>query len=105
MDPLFYQRLDPAFFYLLLIEKSLFQSTVITLVDEGIKVPGLVRSHILPWDLIENFVVRQDYVTITRRDKKFVQLEVLQDISSTEIEKLVTFSKQQIALTTAEETV
>ncbi|MDB5195867.1 MAG: hypothetical protein JWP88_237, partial [Flaviaesturariibacter sp.] len=72
-------------------------------VDEGVKIPGLIRSHLLPWASIENIVLKRDFVTIFQHDKKFIQLEVAQDVSTIEIEKLTTFSKQQIEASFAEE--
>lgn len=81
---------------LMFTERKVFHDTELLIQDNGIHVPGYFSNHVLPWELLENFVLREDYITIFRRDKKYVQLELLQDLSTEEIETINSFSKQKI---------
>lgn len=91
-------------FLLMISEKGLFNHPTIHLEDEGIKVPGLLNDNIIEWQLIETVVARPDYFTISRHDKKFIQLEMSADISISQLEEINSFSKQQIAAAKVEET-
>lgn len=82
---------------LLFTERKVFHDTALLLEEDGIHVPGYFRDHVLPWAIIEELVLRQDYVTILRKDKKYVQLELLSPVSSAETEQINRYSKEQIA--------
>jgi hypothetical protein len=82
---------------LLFTERKVFHDTALTLQDDGVHIPGYFKHHILPWQLIEDLVVRPDYVTILRKDKKYVQLELLAAIEPKEVERINHYSKTQIA--------
>lgn len=82
---------------LLFTERKAFHDTALQLKDDGIQVPGYFRDHLLPWTVVEELVLRQDYVTILRKDKKYVQLELLFPVSPAETERINRYSKEQIA--------
>lgn len=82
---------------LLFTERKVFHDTALQLKDDGIHVPGYFRDHVLPWAIVEELVLRQDYVTILRKDKKYVQLELLSPLSQAESEQLNRYSREQIA--------
>lgn len=82
---------------LLFTERKVFHDTALLLEEDGIHVPGYFRDHVLPWAIIEELVLRQDYVTILRKDKKYVQLELLSPVSTAETEQINRYSKEQIA--------
>jgi hypothetical protein len=77
-------------------ERKVFHDAQLEVKTEGIHIPGYLKTHVVPWAIIENLVVRTDYVTILRRDQKYVQLEILNDVSQQEIEAINQFSQQQI---------
>lgn len=82
---------------LLFSERKVFHDTALQLKEDGIHVPGYFRDHVLPWSIIEELVLRQDYVTILRKDKKYVQLELLMPVAAEETEQINRYSKAQIA--------
>ena len=82
---------------LMVSEKRLFDDPAIHLIDEGIKMPGLVKDQVIGWQLIEAVIARPDYFTISRHDKKYIQLEMGEYISASQLEQINSFSKQQIA--------
>jgi hypothetical protein len=82
---------------LLFTERKVFHDTALALKEDGVHIPGYLKHHILPWNLIEDLVLRPDYVTILRKDKKFVQLELLSAMNPQEIDQINQYSKSQIA--------
>jgi hypothetical protein len=82
---------------LLFTERKVFHDTALQLKEDGIYVPGYFKDHVLPWTIVEELVLRQDYVTILRKDKKYVQLELLSPVGPAETEQINRYSKQQIA--------
>lgn len=82
---------------LVFTERRVFQQPALQLQDNGILVPGYFKDHLLPWPVLEDLVLRPDYITLFRRDKKFVQLELRQPLPPAEINTINTYSKQQIA--------
>jgi hypothetical protein len=88
-----------AFIVLLLLftERKVFHDNALQLKEDGIHVPGYFRDHILPWAVVDELILRQDFVTILRKDKKYVQLELLSPVSPAEAEQINRYSKEQIA--------
>lgn len=82
---------------LLFTERKTFQDPSLLLHEDGIHIPGNFKDHVLPWELVEELVLRQDYVTILRKDKKYVQLEILSPMAEQEVEQINRYSRQQIA--------
>lgn len=82
---------------LLFTERKIFHDAALSLNEEGILIPGYFKHHVMPWHLIEELVLRRDYVTILRKDKKYVQLEVLSAMPPQEIEEVNRYSKARIA--------
>lgn len=82
--------------FLMFTERKVFHDTFLVLNNEGLFVPGYFSSHRIPWNVISDLVARPDFVTITRTNQHFVQLEVLTTIQSTELEAINAFSCQQI---------
>ncbi|TCJ19130.1 hypothetical protein EPD60_01575 [Flaviaesturariibacter flavus] len=81
---------------LLFSEKVLFQPSVIELGPDGIGLPGSPKPPVLPWAELENMIVRADYVTLFRNDKKYVQLEVTESLAPESIADADAFAKEQI---------
>ncbi len=77
-------------------EKKVFGDADIRLTEDGIFIPGYFSDHRLSWDLVEDFVVRNDFVTITRINQHYVQLEILKAIDTLEISNINSYCQQQI---------
>jgi hypothetical protein len=82
--------------FLMFTERKVFHDAFLQVKADGIHVPGYLKTNVIPWELIESFIVRTDFVTILRRDKKYVQLEILHDLGKQDIEGINQFSKQHI---------
>jgi len=85
-------------FLLMRTEKKVFSRVEIRLTEEGILIPGFFSDHRLPWNLVQHFVVRKDYVTITRTNQHYVQLEVLKPFDDADINNMNAYSERQIEL-------
>lgn len=82
--------------FLMFTERKVFHDAYLQVKADGIHVPGYLKANVIPWELIESLVVRTDFVTILRRDQKYVQLEVLHDLGKQDIENINQFSKKHI---------
>jgi hypothetical protein len=82
--------------FLMFTERKIFHDAFLHIKEDGIHIPGYLKMHVVPWAIIENLVVRTDYITITRRDQKFVQLEIESDLNVKELENINQYSKDQI---------
>jgi len=82
--------------FLMFTERKVFHDTVMQIKDDGIHVPGYFTSHIIPWSIVMDFILRADYVTISRTNLKYVQLELLGKIDPAEIAAINDFSRQKI---------
>lgn len=81
---------------ILFAERKVFNNTDLQIAAAGILVPGFFSTHLIPWNVVDSLVLRPDYLTIFRTNKKFVQLELTQQVETGEIEKINEFSKNQI---------
>ncbi|MBD0289443.1 MAG: hypothetical protein ICV79_29100 [Flavisolibacter sp.] len=82
--------------FLMTTEGKIFKIKGMKIAKEGIIIPSHLKDHLLPWTLIESIVIRPDFVTIFRTNKKFVQLEMVQDMDRNKIREIEVFSQQQI---------
>jgi hypothetical protein len=81
---------------LMFSEKRIFQETTIYFNEEGIKIPGYYKDHLVSWKDISEVVVREDFLTIFHIDKKYLQYQVLQDLSTLEVAKMNAFCKEKV---------
>jgi hypothetical protein len=81
---------------ILFVERKVFNYTDLQIAADGIHVPGFFSTHLIPWNVVDSLILRPDYLTIFRTNKKFVQLELTQQVETGEIEKINEFSKNQI---------
>ncbi len=82
--------------FLMFTERKVFHDTVIQIKEDGIHVPGYFTSHVIAWHIVADFILRTDYVTISRTNLKYVQLELLENIKADEIAAINDFSRQKI---------
>jgi hypothetical protein len=81
---------------LMFSEKRIFQETTIFLDGSGIKIPGYYVDHIVKWENISEVVIREDFVTIFHIKEKYLQFQVLQDLSTLEVAKMNAFCKEKL---------
>jgi hypothetical protein len=77
-------------------EKKAFGETHIVLTAEGIKIPGTYRDHLVQWTILESVTVRHDFITLFHKGKKYLQYQVMQDLSELEVVKMNAFCKEKI---------
>jgi len=82
--------------FLFFTEKRIFHQSDLQIKAEGLFIPGYFRHHLIPWQLVESLVLRTDFLTITRKDQKFVQLELLKDVAPEKISEINSFCAHQI---------
>jgi hypothetical protein len=87
-----------AFLSILLMfsERRIFQETIIYFDENGIRIPGSYREHLVAWTDVAEVVVREDFLTIFHVKKKYLQYQVMQDLSTLETVKLNAFCKEKI---------
>lgn len=83
-------------FLLIFSEKKIFADTALKFTDEGIRVPGSYKEHVVEWSVLESVTVRHDFITLFHRGKKYLQYQVVQDLSELEVVKLNAFCKEKI---------
>lgn len=81
---------------LMFSEKRIFTDTSVYFIDEGIKIPGYYRDHLVSWKEISEVIVREDFLTIFNANKKYLQFQVLQDLSTLEVAKMNAFCKEKV---------
>lgn len=77
-------------------EKKVFQPTLITIKKEGILVPGTYREHLVDWTVLEDVTVRHDFITLFHKGKKYLQYQVMQDLSELEVVKMNAFCRENL---------
>lgn len=77
-------------------EKKIFQPTLISFGNEGIKVPGTYKEHLVQWNVLEDVTVRHDFITLFHKGKKYLQYQVMQDLSELEVVKMNAYCKEQL---------
>ena len=83
-------------------EKRVFKDTLLTFSENGVAIPGTYRDYLVEWSTLENVVVRNDFITLFHRGKKFLQYQVQQNLSELELVKLNAFCKEQIEASSKE---
>jgi hypothetical protein len=83
-------------FMLLFSERKVFDETYIVLDNNGIKIPGYYKDHLIPWKALSDVVVREDFLTIFHIKQKYLQYQVRQSLSPLELAKINAYCKEQI---------
>lgn len=81
---------------LMFSERKIFQETTVYFVEDGIKIPGYYRDHLLQWDEVSEVIVREDFLTIFNSNKKYLQYQVMQDLSTLEVAKMNAFCREKV---------
>jgi hypothetical protein len=81
---------------LMFSERRIFNETIIYFNEEGIKIPGYYTDHLVKWEEISEVVVREDFLTIFHVNKKYLQFQVMQDLSILEVAKMNAFCKEKV---------
>lgn len=80
---------------LMFSERKIFNPSIIYLKDEGVKIPGYYMDHLLKWEEVSEVIVREDFITIFYTNQKYLQFQVLQDLSILEVTKMNAFCKEK----------
>lgn len=83
-------------FLLLFSEKRLFAKTILKITANGIHIPGTYKEHLVRWNALESTTIRHDFITLFHRNKKYLQYQVMQDLSELEIVKMNAFCREKI---------
>jgi hypothetical protein len=81
---------------LMLSEKRIFQETTLFFDEKGIMIPGNYRDHLVSWDDLTEVIIREDFLTLFHVKKKYLQYQVMQDLSILEVAKINAFCREQI---------
>lgn len=83
-------------------EKRIFKENYVTIQPEGLLIPGQYRLYPVQWDVLEDVIIRHDFLTILHKDKKYLQFQVMQDLSELELAKMNAFCKEYLDATKSE---
>lgn len=78
-------------------EKNIFEETILSFTEEGVLIPGYLKKHIVPWKDLTEVVVREDFITLFHVERKYLQYQVMQDLSTLEVAKMNAFCKEKLA--------
>jgi hypothetical protein len=81
---------------LLFTERKVFHDAVLNFGKNSITIPGYFSNKVIPWEAIENIVVRQDFVTIYYPQNRYIQYEVQAELNEVQINTINQFCQQQI---------
>lgn len=81
---------------LLFTERKIFHDAFLFVNENSITIPGYFSNKVIPWTVIDNIVVRADFVTIYYANNRFMQYEMLSEINDTEIKNINLFCRQQL---------
>lgn len=87
---------------LMFSERRIFQETTIFFIEDGIKIPGYYKDHLVKWNELSEVVVREDFLTIFNTGEKYLQYQVMQDLSTLEVAKMNAFCKEKVGLRQAQ---
>ena len=81
---------------LLLSEKRIFQETTLFFDEKGVSIPGNYKDHLVSWEELNEVIIREDFLTLFHVKKKYLQYQVMQDLSTLEVAKINAFCREQI---------
>jgi cation transport ATPase len=81
---------------LIFTERRIYHKTDLQLTKEGILIPGQRTHKSLPWQQVQDFIIRPDFITIIRTNQLYVQLEILKKIDADQLHNMNHFSAEQI---------
>ena len=81
---------------LMFSERRIFQETTVFIEEAGIKIPGYYHDHLVKWEEISEVVVREDFLTIFKKKQKYLQYQVMQDLSTLEVAKMNAFCREKL---------
>lgn len=82
--------------FLFFSERHLFDEAELFLEEQGIRIPGPSRRELLHWEQLNEVVVREDFVTLFQKKGKYLQFQVMQDLSTLEVAKMNAFCREKI---------
>lgn len=83
-------------FLLLISERKIFEQTTIYFDESGVTIPGTYKNYLVKWEDLSEVVVREDFLTLFHIKKKYLQYQVIQDLSTLETAKMNAFCREQI---------
>jgi hypothetical protein len=59
-------------------------------------IPGNYKDHLVSWEELTEVIIREDFLTLFHVKKKYLQYQVMQDLSTLEVAKINAFCREQI---------
>ena len=86
------------FFYL---STFFYKNTSLLIAENGVQIPGPIRSNLVAWSLLENVVFKDGLLTVDYKDNRIFQLMVKEPPSEFVAHDFNLFCKEQISLASA----
>jgi hypothetical protein len=81
---------------LLFTEWFNFTQPIVKINNEGITVPGSFSTKRINWNMLESVKVRKDYITLNYTNNQYLQFEILETLTGTEIERINLFCSDKV---------
>lgn len=82
--------------FLLFTERKVFHDSLMVFNKDGIFIPGYFTNQRIFWGNIQEVVARPDYITIFKKNEKYVQLEVMGTADTAALQAITAYCQQQI---------
>jgi hypothetical protein len=77
-------------------EKRRESPAVVKLTEQGVLLPGILQNQLLPWGEVQSVVLRNDYLTINKKNNKYYQFEVAEENGESFIAAFNTYAEGKI---------
>ncbi|MFN9113415.1 MAG: hypothetical protein ACK5XN_25365, partial [Bacteroidota bacterium] len=74
-----------------------FKKQLITIKENGIRLPMIENKKLLPWKEIDNLRIRNDYISINTISNRFIQYETATTYNESDLDKMNAWCFQQIS--------
>ncbi len=76
------------FAFLAKAEQCIFQPQQVVITETGIMYSNILCSTIVSWELIEKVVIRADYISIFKKNNRYLQFEITDDLSDVQLKEI-----------------
>jgi hypothetical protein len=82
---------------LLFTERKVFHDAGVIINPSGISIPGYFSNKTFPWSVVDDLVLRKDYITLHFPGNKFLQYEIAGDLTNSIVDSVNSYCKKHIA--------
>jgi hypothetical protein len=77
-------------------EFQMLKSCQVAIRKEGIMMPGVFKTRTFYWSQLDHSIIKNDHWTIDFKNNKIIQLEILEDLTATQIAEINQYLQNRI---------